>query len=158
VAVKKLYQGNPPGDGTRVYSCTLKNGESWEIYLRTGVCTSQWASMKIVAVHPVPRKANYWVAWGHWRGDFSRMRDAGVLSEDPERKLLLTYAAGVAGRFRRGELDLTPLRTPLRSDTPLRSVGGQASLPPYVVADPLKRKGSVLREVGIEPENFEDLL
>lgn len=74
-----MYVGNIPNDDYE-HEFTLNNidGESWLVYVKEPV--NGWTSIKIVAIDPVPHKANYWIGWDGER--FSRVKDLFSLKEN----------------------------------------------------------------------------
>ena len=77
--MKKLYVGNiPNGDHWELdYELQDYDGESWFVYV--GHTCDQWTNLKLVAIDPVPIKANYWFAWNGER--FSQSTDYLLLKQ-----------------------------------------------------------------------------
>jgi len=90
---KRLFNGNPPGEGWRQLGVVREGDCRFRVYARNA--PNGWVDVKLAAVEPSPLKANYWLGWAgnRWsRGKDqhaimarcpSLMADIETLLEDP---------------------------------------------------------------------------
>lgn len=72
----RKFMGNVPDleDGWEWVGEVEGVSPGWDVYYRPAQDDSIWESYKVVAGHPLPRKANYWLARHVGTGELLRRR------------------------------------------------------------------------------------